>query len=58
VALFFRWLIKLLIKYLNGKEVSKMAEQKSCGCGCGCGLEKDKAEVAKPQQQAEKPKEK
>jgi hypothetical protein len=57
VALFFLFLIKLLIKYLIRKEVSKMAEQKST-CGCGCGLKKGNAEVAKPQPQAEKPKEK
>jgi hypothetical protein len=34
-----------------------MAEPKSA-CGCGCALKKDNAEAAKPQQQAEKPKEK
>ncbi len=34
-----------------------MAEQKST-CGCGCALKKGNAETAKPQQQAEKPKEK
>ena len=34
-----------------------MAEQKST-CGCGCTLKKGNAETAKPQQQAEKPKEK
>jgi hypothetical protein len=34
-----------------------MAEQKTT-CGCGCALKKSNAEVAKPSQQAEKPKEK
>jgi hypothetical protein len=34
-----------------------MAEEKSA-CGCGCALKKGTAEVTKPQQQAEKPKEK
>jgi hypothetical protein len=34
-----------------------MAEQKST-CGCGCALKKGNPETAKPQPQAEKPKEK
>ena len=33
-----------------------MAEQKGT-CGCGCALKQSNPEAAKPQQQAEKPKE-
>ena len=35
-----------------------MAEQKNSTCSCGCALKKGNSEAAKPQQQAEKPKEK
>jgi len=49
-------LVKLLLKFLNGKVVSKMTEKKN-DCGCGCMPRKQKrVKAAKGKRKAKKSK--